>query len=91
MHEITKVEPLEKYQLRVTFDDGVEGMIDVAELTNLEGIFAPLRDPVKFRRVRVHDELGTVYWPNGADLDPDALYALVTGRPINFPAPAETS
>ncbi len=91
MHEITKVEPLEKYQLRVTFEDCVEGVIDVSELTNLEGVFAPLRDPVKFREVRVHHELGTVYWPNGADLDPDGLYALVTGEPIDIQTPAGTS
>jgi len=88
MHEIIKVEPLEKYQLRVTFDDGVEGVIDVADLTDLKGVFAPLRNPLKFREVRVHHELGTVYWPNGADLDPDAVYALVTGRPIDIQAAA---
>jgi hypothetical protein len=47
-----------------------------------EGIFAPLRDPTLFGKVAVDPELGTVRWPNGADLDPDVLYALITGRPI---------
>jgi hypothetical protein len=43
-----------------------------------------LKDPAYFAQVRVDTELGTVTWPNGADLDPDVLYAQVTGRPIVF-------
>jgi hypothetical protein len=36
--------------------------------------FEPLRrDPALFRGVRVDEALGTVVWPNGADLDPDVL------------------
>jgi hypothetical protein len=27
-----------------------------------------------FRSVRVDPELGTIVWPNGADIDPDVLY-----------------
>ena len=27
-----------------------------------------------FRAVRVDEELGTIVWPNGADIDPDVLY-----------------
>jgi hypothetical protein len=36
-------------------------------------VFEPLKDPEVFRQVRVDEELGTVVWPNGADLDPDLL------------------
>ena len=38
--------------------------------------------PKEFASVQVHPELGTVFWPCGADLDPDVLYALVSGLPI---------
>jgi hypothetical protein len=38
-------------------------------------IFEPIRgDPAFFRTVRVDPELGTIVWPNGADIDPDVLY-----------------
>ena len=38
-------------------------------------MFEPLRaDPELFRQVRVDEELGTIVWPNGADMDPDVLH-----------------
>jgi len=52
-------------------------------LIRFEGIFAPLLDPARFAEVRVSAELGTVCWPNGADLDPDVLYAKVSGKPLS--------
>ena len=36
------------------------------------GVFAPLSDESFFRRVKVF--LGSIQWPNGADLCPDTLY-----------------
>ncbi len=37
-------------------------------------IFAPVRErPEVFRQVRVDEELGTLVWPNGADICPDVL------------------
>lgn len=70
---ITDVEPLDGYALRVAFSDGSTRDID------LEGelwgpMFEPLRDVEEFRKVAVDPELGTIVWPNGADLDPDVLH-----------------
>lgn len=36
-----------------------------------------MSDPEFFRQVKI--EGGTIAWPNEADLDPDVLYAKVTG------------
>jgi len=71
---IRTVEPLEGFVLRLGFDDGTVRVIDLED--ELWGpVFEPLRhDPQLFRRVRVDDELGTIVWPNGADLDPDVLH-----------------
>jgi len=61
--------------LRVQFDDGVEKKVDLRPL--LTGpVFEPLLEPDYFARVIVDPECGTVVWPNGADLAPEALYEL---------------
>ena len=66
--------------LDLRFGDQRTGSVDVGRLVQFEGVFAPLADPVYFARVRVDPELGTVVWPNGADLDPQVLYAAAASR-----------
>jgi Protein of unknown function (DUF2442) len=71
---ICAVEPLDGFALRLGFDDGTTREVDLAD--ELWGpVFEPLHnDPQLFRKVRVDRELGTIVWPNGADLDPDVLH-----------------
>ncbi len=70
---ITSVEPLDGFLVRVGFDDGTTREVDLE--SELWGpVFEPLRDAQLFREVRVDNELGTIVWPNGADMDPDVLH-----------------
>lgn len=82
LQDIIQVKALKGYRLRLRFEDGVEGEVDVSELVTFTGIFARLRDLAYFRQVQVNPDLGTVCWPNDADLDPDVLYAIITGQPL---------
>lgn len=84
LKDIVAAEPLDGYRLLLRFEDGTEGALDLAPCLSFRGVFAPLRDLSYFRQVRVDPHLGTVVWPNGADLDPDVLYARLTGRPIEL-------
>ena len=90
LRDVTTAHVLDDYRLAITFDDGTTGEIDVSELVEFTGVFEPLRDPNEFSKVRVDPDLGTVCWPNGADLDPLVLYSKVTGEPISFAKPALT-
>jgi hypothetical protein len=74
MIRVTEVEPLDGFMLRLRFNDGSERVVDLAE--ELWGpVFEPLKaDPDLFRQVRVDEEIGTIVWPNGADMDPDVLH-----------------
>ena len=85
LKDIVEVKPLGGYRLYLRFEDGVAGELDFAGRLQFEGVFAPLRDPAVFAQVRVHPELGTVVWPNGADLDPDVLHAELAGTAIAVP------
>ena len=79
MEKITKVKALEGYHLYLEFADGVKGEIDLS--ARLFGpMFEPLRDPEVFSQVGV-DEFGAVFWPNGADLAPDAFYQHLLEKP----------
>jgi len=89
LKDIVEVKPLGGHGLYLRFEDGVAGELDFARRLWFEGVFAPLRDPAVFAQVRVHPELGTLAWPNGADLDPDVLYAELSGTTIGVP-PAPT-
>ncbi len=80
--DVISVEPKDGYRLFLRFEDGAAGIIDVAVLVEFSGVFAPLRDRAYFEQVRVEPDLGTIVWPNGADLDPVVIYARATGQPV---------
>jgi hypothetical protein len=82
--DIIEVRHLGGHRLALRFEDGVTGDLDLGSRIRLQGVFAPLQDVSEFAKVCVDPELGTITWPNGADLDPDVLYEAVTGRPIDL-------
>ena len=82
LKDIVAAKAVGDYRLHLRFEDGVEGVVDFAPHLSFRGVFEPLRDLEYFAQVRVDADLGTVVWPNGADLDPDVLYGRVTGTPI---------
>lgn len=82
LKDIVAVKPLADYQLWLRFEDGVEGVVDISQLIQFSGIFTPLQNRATFAQVEIHPELGTLVWQNGADLDPDVLYAIVAKNPI---------
>ena len=91
LKDIVEVQPRGEYRLHLRFEDGVEGELDISQLIPFEGVFARLQDPKEFSKVRVNTELGTIEWPNGADLDPDVLYSKITGQEISISAESAVS
>ena len=80
---IAKVEFLCGYRLRLTFDDGVAGDVDLeSRVVGRGGVFEALQDPEFFRRVAVHPELRTIVWPNDVDFCPDVLRHWALGDPL---------
>ncbi len=86
LQDIVDVRALGGYRVHIRFEDGAEGELDLGQMIRFNGVFAALADESEFARVQVDPESGTIVWPNGADLDPDVLYAAVTGLPIDLVA-----
>ena len=52
--------------------DGTEKQIDISQWFN-DPVFESLKDPKIFKNFFI--EAGTLAWPNGVDIAPEALYA----------------
>ncbi len=71
MWKIARMSVLPDYRLDLTFVDGSNGVVDLAE-EPFVGVFAPLADPEYFALATL--ENGVVTWPCGVDIAPDALH-----------------
>lgn len=85
LNDVTSIEYRGGYVYRIRFDDGLEGDVDLSEFCGRGPVFEPLGDISFFRQARV--EGGTIAWPNGADIAPETVYALV--EHANQAAPAK--
>ena len=85
LHRIVDVEVIGAHRLRLAFEDGVGGELD-ASSWDWTGVFEPLSDPEYFARVQLDAELGTITWPNGADVAPETLHLWMKRGPDNVSA-----
>ena len=72
--QLTNAEYDGEYRIKVYFEDGTNGVIDMEQ--ELWGeVFEPLKDLSMFQKFVLDSELQTIVWPStGADLAPEFLY-----------------
>ena len=73
-----RVEALPKSRLRISYPDGVQGIIDLSAGVG-RGVFAPLADESFFRTVHIGD-YGQISWSEEIEICPDAVYQEITGK-----------
>jgi hypothetical protein len=71
--DLTALEVIAPYTLRLSFADGTVGDVEFAGRA-WRGVFEPLCDPDYFARVQVDAAAGTITWPDGLDMAPEPLY-----------------
>jgi hypothetical protein len=76
MNDVVEVRYVRDYTLWLRFQDGTAGEVDI-EPSFKGPVFEPLRDIEFFKQVSIDHEIGTIVWPNGADIAPETLYARV--------------
>jgi hypothetical protein len=60
--------PLGKYKLRLSFNDGVEGIVDLSDLA-AKGVFKAWEKDDTFNKVYIDEESGAIAWPGNLDID----------------------
>ncbi|OGT57722.1 MAG: hypothetical protein A3F14_04955 [Gammaproteobacteria bacterium RIFCSPHIGHO2_12_FULL_43_28] len=71
--DVIEVQLVKDYIVRLTFDDGTSGEVDISKIISFEGVFKPLNDREFFSKVTVNSDIGTITWENGADISPSYL------------------
>jgi hypothetical protein len=72
MLEVIQAQYVHDYTIRLAFNDGCQGLVDLAD--HLWGtVFEPLRDINKFKAFNLSKTLHTIQWPNDADFAPEFL------------------
>lgn len=79
--DVSAVEVVGDFRLRLTFADGTVGEVDFTD-REWSGVLRPLRDPAFFAQVRVDGEAGTIAWPGGIDLAPEPLHEEARRNPV---------
>ena len=74
---VVSVEYLDNYQLKLTFNNGIEGIVDLEPELYGE-IFEPLKDKSLFQKVFLTSR--TIEWPNGADFAPEFLFEIAFNK-----------
>ena len=71
---VQSVKPLENFVVAVEFTDGTQREINLEPY--LRGkVFENIRqNPSVFQAMKIDEQMGTIVWENGADIDPDVLY-----------------
>jgi hypothetical protein len=69
------------YKIKLTFNTGEQGVVDLYDLIEKHTIAHPLKNVNAFRQFYL-DEWPTLAWSCGFDIAPETLYERATGNPI---------
>ena len=77
MKRITAVQTLPDHKLKLRYDDGVEGVVNLSAEVG-KGMFVAWKDPRHFASVKIVHDGRSLEWPGEIDLCADALYLEIT-------------
>lgn len=78
LKKIINVKPEKNYHLKVEFEDGISGSVDLSEFIN-SGIFKVLKDENLFNKVFI-TERGAIAWNEELEISSDAIYLELSGK-----------
>jgi len=82
--DVKNAELTGSYLVKVEFEDGTAGKVDLRKYVQEGTVFSKFSDPTYLKSMRI--EYGTLVWGQGeVDIAPEALYEEATGRAVNYP------
>ncbi len=81
MKHIIAVQALPDHKLKLRYDDGVEGVVNLSAEVG-KGVFKAWEDPQHFEAVKIQHDGRSLEWPGEIDLCADALYLEITGMTV---------
>ncbi len=81
-YDVISAEYIEDYRIKVSFENGKQGVIDFFSYIEKGGIYSKLKDVKIFRKFEVNSELGVITWNKEIDIAPETLYSEATGEPL---------
>ena len=78
MKKIIKAEIIRDYQIKLEYDDGEQGIVDLSHLVG-KGVFAFWNNYEDFKNVKIGSS-GELVWSDQVDLCPDSLYLKMTNQ-----------
>jgi hypothetical protein len=81
MIAITSADYEHDYRIKLKFNTGEEGVVDLSDLIEKYSIAQPLKNIGEFKQFFL-DEWPTLAWSCGFDVSPETLYERATGKRI---------
>src|SRR3990167_2237905 len=81
-YDVTEVEYIEGYRLRLTFENGKSGTVDFKDYIKKGSVYDRFSDIEYFKQVYIHPDLGILCWPGDVDVAPETIYHEATGTPL---------
>jgi hypothetical protein len=75
--KVKEVKYLSDYNISVSFDDGVTGIVDLENFIS-KGIFAVLKNKAKFEKV--YNTGYSIAWSDELEIDAISIYLDITGK-----------
>jgi hypothetical protein len=81
-YNVVSAEYMDGHRLKVAFEDGTTGVVDLRSYARRGGVFRKLADLEYFKRFSINADFGVICWGAHGEVDiaPETLYELAGGR-----------
>lgn len=81
-YDITEIEYVGGYKLKLTFENGKSGIVDFENYIKEDSVYARFSNIEYFKQAYIHHELGVLCWPGDVDVAPEIVYHEATGETL---------